>query len=58
MKLKKKEDQSVDTSILLRRGKATDWTQSAPQPSGESGSWYAGGQGVSKKMTDTNTREF
>jgi hypothetical protein len=27
MKLKKKEDQSVDTSILLRRGKKYPWNE-------------------------------
>jgi hypothetical protein len=25
---------------------AVDWTQSIPQPAGESGFWYSGGQGV------------
>ena len=36
-----------------------DWTQSAPHPAGESGSWYEGGQAVGEKwQTDANTERM
>ena len=40
---------------MLETDSATDWTQSAPQPEGESGSWYSGGQEVGRMTNNTDT---
>jgi hypothetical protein len=36
----------VPIYCVLKNISAADWPQSAPQPAGESGSRYTGGQGV------------